>query len=142
MYNSILLKNACKVCYQILSIRIIWTQASRAKVQNIIDKVLEYEPWFRFFFLEGKAAKEIHERMLSTLSESYPSLRNHSILSEWIQQRQNEHWTCTVFRTTVQTTVTQENIDKVLDMILNDRRLKLDKHWIQCVELRGNYVEK
>lgn len=84
----------------------------------------------QFFFLEEKTVKEIFE-ILSFL-------RNCSILDEWIQMWQNKHRRYTTF----QTTVIQENIDKVLDMVLNDCRLKLDKYWIQCVELRENYVEK
>ncbi|EZA55747.1 Histone-lysine N-methyltransferase SETMAR, partial [Ooceraea biroi] len=80
----------------------------------------------QFFFLEGKTAKEIHERILLTLGDSCPS---YETVRLWVNEFKRG-------RTSIEdaprpgarkTAVTPEIIDKVHDMVLADRRVKVRK---------------
>ncbi|KAK5646393.1 hypothetical protein RI129_004857 [Pyrocoelia pectoralis] len=78
----------------------------------------------QFFFLEGETAKEIHDRILPTLGDSCPS---YEAVRLWVNEFKRG-------RTGIQdaprpgapkSAVTPEIIDKVHDLILTDRRLKV-----------------
>lgn len=78
----------------------------------------------QFFFLEGKTAKEIHERILPTLGSSCPS---YETVRLWVNEFKRG-------RTSIddaprpgapKTAVVPEIVDKIHDLVLTDRRLKV-----------------
>jgi histone-lysine N-methyltransferase SETMAR len=78
----------------------------------------------QFFFLEGKTAKEIHERIFPTLGDSCPS---YEAVRLWVNEFKRG-------RTSIEdaprsggpkTAVVPKIIDKVHDMVLADRRVKV-----------------
>jgi transposase len=78
----------------------------------------------QFFFLEGKTAKEIHERIFPTLGDSCPS---YEAIRLWVNEFKRG-------RTSIEdaprsgrpkTAVVPKIIDKVHDMVLADRRVKV-----------------
>ncbi|KAK5645801.1 hypothetical protein RI129_004265 [Pyrocoelia pectoralis] len=80
----------------------------------------------QFFFLEGKTAKEIHDRILPTLGDSCSS---YETVRFWVNEFKRGS-------TSIQdaprpgapkSAVTPESIDKVHDLVLTDRRLKVCK---------------
>lgn len=91
----------------------------------------------QFFFLEGKTAKKIHERILPTLGDSCPS---YETVGLWVNEFKRG-------RTSIKdaprsgapkTAVTPEVIDKVHDMVLADRRVKV----CELAEAMGISIER
>lgn len=88
-----------------------------------MDKI-EIRSVVKFFFLEGKTAREIHERILPTLGPSCPSYENVRL---WVNSFQRE-------RTSIEDALRPEApkkaimatiIDKIHTMVLADRRIKV-----------------
>lgn len=89
------------------------------------------------FFLEGKTATEIHDQIFPTLRDSCPS---YETIRLWVNEFKRG-------RTSIEdaahsgapkTAVTTEIIDKIHDMVLDDRRLKVR----ELVEATGISTER
>jgi transposase len=74
-----------------------------------------------FFFLQGKVPKEIHDILTETLREHAPS---YAIITSWVAQfKRSDFSTCDVPRPgRPKTVTTPEIIDKIHELILEDRR--------------------
>ena len=75
-----------------------------------------------FFFLQGKAPKEIHAILTETLGEhasSYATVKN------WLAQfKRGDFFTCNASRPgRPKTVTTREIIDEIHELILEDRRI-------------------
>jgi len=74
-----------------------------------------------FFFLQGKAPKEIHAVLTETLGEhaqSYATIKN------WVAQfKHGDFFTCDAPRPGRHKTVTTLETDKIHELILEDRRI-------------------
>jgi len=89
-------------------------QVTRANFNNI-------ETWavIKFFFLQGKAPKEIHAILIETLGEHAPS---YATFKNWVTQFKRDFSTCNVPRPGWPKTVTTpEIIDQMNKLILEDR---------------------
>ena len=77
-----------------------------------------------FFSLQGKALKEIHAILIETLREHVPS---YATVKNWVAQfKCGDFSTCDAPRPGRQKTVTiPEIIDKIHELILNDRRISV-----------------
>ena len=78
----------------------------------------------QFFFLKGRTAKKISERIAFALGDSWPF---YGTLRLWVKEFK---WTMTSIEEaprhgTRTSDVTPENIDKVHDVVLTDRRVKM-----------------
>ena len=77
---------------------------------------------FFFFFLQGKAPKEIHAILIETLREYAPS---YATVKNWVVQfKRGDFSTCDAPRLGRHKTVTTpEIIDQIHELILEDRRI-------------------
>jgi len=91
----------------------------------------------QFFFLEGKTAKEIHERMFPILGDSCPCYESVRL---WVNEFKRG-------RTSIKdaprsggprTVVTPKTINKVHDMVLSDRQIKMR----EIAEATGISIER
>jgi len=75
-----------------------------------------------FFFLQGKASKEIHAILAETLGEHAPS---YTTIKIWVTQfKRGDFSTCDAPRPgRPKTVTTQEIIDQLHELILEDRRI-------------------
>jgi len=75
-----------------------------------------------FFFLQGKATKEIHQILIETLGEHAPS---YATANNWVVQlKRGDFSTCYVPRPGWHKKLTaQEIIDKIHKLILKERRI-------------------
>jgi len=75
-----------------------------------------------FFFLQGKAPKEIHAIMKETLGEHAPS---YATVKNWVAQfKRGDFSTCDTPRPgRLETLTTPEIIDQIHELILEDRRI-------------------
>jgi len=75
-----------------------------------------------FFFLQGKAPKEIHAILKETLGELAPS---YATVKNWVAQfKRSDFFTCVAPRPgRPKTMTTPEIIDQVHELILEDRRI-------------------
>jgi len=86
-----------------------------------------------FFFLQGKAPKEIHAILTETLGEHAPS---YATVKNWVAQFKREGFsTCDAPRPgRPKTVTTPEIIDQIRELILEDRRISAksiaDQLWI------------
>jgi len=82
------------------------------------------ETWavIKFFFLQGKAPKEIHAILTETLQEHAPS---YATVKNWVAQfKRGDFFTCNAPRPERPKTVTKpEFIDQIYELILEDRRI-------------------
>jgi len=76
----------------------------------------------KFFFLQGKAPKEIHAILADTLGENAPS---YAIVKNWVAQiKRGDFSICDVPRPgPPKTMTTPETIDQIHELILEDRRI-------------------
>jgi len=76
----------------------------------------------KFFFLQGKAPKEIHAILIETLREYAPS---YATVKNWVVRfKRGEFSTCDAFRPGQPKTVTTEKfIDQIHDLIFEDRQI-------------------
>ena len=76
----------------------------------------------KYFFLQGKAPKEIHAILTETLGEHAPS---YATVKNWVAQfKHGDFSTCDAPRTGQPKTVaTPEIIDQIHELILGDRRI-------------------
>ena len=83
---------------------------------------IETRTVIKFFFLQGKAPKEIHIILIETLGEHAPSL---ATIKNWVAQfKRGDFSTCDAPRPGRPTTVTiPEIIDQIQKLILEDRRI-------------------
>jgi len=90
----------------------------RARFQQHGDARFNYI----FFFLQGKAPKEIHAILTETLREHSPS---YATVKNWVAQfKRGDFSTCDAARRRRPKTVTtQEIIDQIHELILEDRRI-------------------
>jgi len=82
-----------------------------------------------FFFLQGKAPKEIHAILKETLGEHAPS---NAIVKNWVAQfKRGDFSTCDAPRPgRPKTVTTPEIIDQIQELILEDR-------WISAKSIAG-----
>ena len=75
-----------------------------------------------FFFLQGKAPKEIHDILIETLGEHAPS---YATVKNWVAQfKRGDFSTCVAPRPgRPKTVTTPEIIDQIHELILEDRRI-------------------
>jgi transposase len=75
-----------------------------------------------FFFLQGKALKEIHTILTETLGEHAPS---YATVKNWVAQfKRGDFSTCDAPRPgRPKTVTTPEIIDQIHELILEDRRI-------------------
>jgi len=75
-----------------------------------------------FFFLQGKAPKEIHAYLIETSGENAPS---YATVKNWVAQfKSGDFSTCVAPRSGRPKTVTNlEIIDQIHELILEDRRI-------------------
>ena len=75
-----------------------------------------------FFFLQGKAPKEIHAILAETLGKHVPS---YATVKIWVAQfKRDDFFTCDVSRPgRPKTVTTPEIIDQIQELILEDRRI-------------------
>jgi len=75
-----------------------------------------------FFFLQGKAPKEIHAILTETLGKHAPSYAN---VKNWVAQfKRDDFSTCDAPRPgRTKTVTTPEIIDQIHELILEDRRI-------------------
>ena len=88
------------------------------------NKKIEIRSVIQFFYLEGKTAKEFEERIAPTLGQSY---FNYDTVRLWINKFK---WGRTIIEDaqrpwSPKSAVTPENIDKVHDVVLADRRVEV-----------------
>jgi len=78
-----------------------------------------------FFFLQGKVLKEIYAILTETLGEHAPS---YATVKNWVAQcKRGDFSTCDAPRPgRPKTVTTPENIDKIHELILEDRRPDCD----------------
>jgi len=83
---------------------------------------IETRTVIKFFFLQGKAPKEIHAILIETLGEYSPS---YSTVKKWVAQfKRSDFSTCDAPRPGRPKTVTTlEIIDQIHELILEDRRI-------------------
>ena len=83
---------------------------------------METRAVINFFFLQGKALKEIHAILAETLGENAPS---YATVKNWVAQfKRRDFSTCDVPRLGRPKTVnTPEIIDQIHELILEDRRI-------------------
>jgi len=83
---------------------------------------IETQVVIKFFFLQGKAPKEIHTILIETLGEHEPS---HATVKNWVAQfKRGDLSTCGAPRPGRLKTVTiPEIIDQIHELILEDRRV-------------------
>ena len=76
----------------------------------------------KFFFLQGKTPKEIHATLTETLGEHAPS---YATVKNWVAQvKHGDFSTCKVPRPgRPRTVTTQERIDQIHELILEDCRI-------------------
>ena len=76
----------------------------------------------KFFFLQGKAPKEIHAILTETLGEHAPSFVT---VKNWVAQfKGGDFSTCDTPRPgRPKTIISQEIIDQIYELILEDRRI-------------------
>ena len=109
-----------------------------------------------FFFLQGKAPKEIHAILTETLGEHAPS---HATVKNWVAQfKRGDFSTCDAPRPgRPKTVTTPEIIDQIHELILEDHRISAKSMAERLgvsrervgsiitedlnIELRGEYVE-
>jgi len=79
----------------------------------------------KFFFLQGKAPKKIYAILKETLGEhaqSYATVKN------WVAQfKRGDFYTCDTSRPGPKTVTTQEVIDQIHELILEDRRISANQ---------------
>jgi len=75
----------------------------------------------KFFFLQGKAPKEIHAILIETLGEQAPS---YATVNNWVNQfKRGDFFTCVAPRPgRPKTVTTPEIIDQIHELILEDSR--------------------
>ena len=75
-----------------------------------------------FFFLQGKAPKEIHAILIETLGEHEPS---YATVKNWVAQfKHGDFSTCDALRPgRPKTVTTPEIIDQIHELILGDRQI-------------------
>ena len=79
-----------------------------------------------YFFLQGKAPKEIHAFLKETLGEHAPSYATTKNLVA--QFKRGDFSTCVAGRPgRLETVTTPEIIDQIHDLILEDRRIRLNQ---------------
>jgi len=83
---------------------------------------METRALIKYFFLQGKAPKEIHAILTETLWKHAPS---HAIVKNWVAQfKRGDFSTCDAPRPGRPKTVTNpEIIDQIHELILKDRRI-------------------
>lgn len=83
---------------------------------------LEYRAVIKFLFLEGVAPKQIHERLLKVYKDSSPSIRT---VERWVAAFKSGHTSLEddPREGRPKSASTPENIAKIQDMIMKDRRL-------------------
>jgi len=83
---------------------------------------IEMRSVIKFFFLQGKAPKEIHGILTETLGEHAPS---YATVKNWVAQFKHGNFsTCDAPRPgRPKTVTTPEVIDQIRDLILEDRRI-------------------
>ena len=87
---------------------------------------IEMQAVDKFFFLQGKAPKEIHAILIETLGEHAPS---YAIVKNWVAQfKRGDFSTCDAPRPGRPKTVTiQEIIDKIRKLIWETARFWLNQ---------------
>ena len=97
-----------------------WNEACQAT--RAISTTWRCELPSRFFFLQGKAPKEIHAILRETLGEHAPS---YATVENWVAQfKHGDFSTCDALRPGRPTTViTPVIIDQAHELILEDRRI-------------------
>jgi len=83
---------------------------------------IETRPVVKFFFLQGKAPKEIHAILTETLEEYVPS---YATVKNWVTQfKRDDFSTCdSPCPGRSKTVSTPEIIDQIHELILEDRRI-------------------
>ena len=96
-----------------------WKEACQAT--RAISTTSRRELSSSFFFLQGKAQKEIHAILTETLGENAPS---YATVKKWAAQFKHcdFHLWCTS-SWTIQTVTTPETIDQIHELILEGRRI-------------------
>jgi transposase len=88
--------------------------------------LLKYRAVINFLTLEGKSPKEIHERMMNVYRELCPA---YATVKKWAKKYKHG-------RESLQddsrsgipsTTITEENVDAVLQLIMADKRVTIEK---------------
>jgi len=98
-----------------------WKQACQAT--RAISTTWRRELSSSFFFLQGKATKEIHAILIETLGEHAPS---YATVKKWVAQFKRDFNTCDSSRPgRPKTVTTPEIIDPIHELILED-------HWISA----------
>jgi len=83
---------------------------------------METRAVIKFFFLQGKAPKEIHTILKETLGEHAPSYS--TVKNRMAQFKRGDFSTCDAFRPgRPKTVTTPEIIDQIHKLILEDRRI-------------------
>ena len=102
------------------------TQAERKHVKRRarFQQHLRRELSSSFFFLQGKAPKEIHAILKQTLGEHAPS---YAMTKNWVVQfKRGDFYTCYAPRPgRPKTVTTPEIIDQIHELILGDRRISI-----------------
>jgi len=84
----------------------------------------QYRSVIRFLFLEGKSRSEIKERLDAVYGDSSPSM---ATVKNWFNEFQRGH--TSVFDEphpgAPKTATTEDNVTKIHDLVLADRRLKI-----------------
>ena len=97
-----------------------------------------------FFFLQGKAPKEIHDILIETLGEHAPS---YATVKNWVAQfKRGDFSTCVAPRPgRPKTLTTPEIIDQIHELILEDRRtsaksiaeqLRISRERVGCIIMK------
>ena len=83
---------------------------------------IETQAVIKFFFLQGKALKEIHTILTETLGEHAPS---YDTVKNWVAQfKRGDFYTCvSPCPGRPKTVTTPEIIDQIHELILEDRRI-------------------
>ena len=82
---------------------------------------IETRAVIKFFFLQGKALKEIHAILTETLREHAPS---YDTVKNWVAQFKRDFSTCDAPRPgRPKTVTTPEIIEQILELILENRRI-------------------
>jgi len=91
----------------------------------------------QFFFLEGKTAKEIHERMFPILGDSCPCYESVRL---WVNEFKRGRISIKDAPRSggPRTVVTPKTINKVHDMVLSDRQIKMR----EIAEATGISIER
>jgi len=95
-----------------------WKEACQAKFQQHGDASSHQV----FFFLQGKASKEIHSNLKETLGEHEPS---YATVKNWVARfKRGDFFTCDAARPGGPKRVTApEIIEQIHELILEDRRI-------------------